>query len=55
MLLRVLVERGASWLDRYDPTWHQRVNAKRLQDTNDGCVLGQLYDDAGDFLERDTL
>src|SRR6478609_4395335 len=51
MLLQHLVARGARWLDRYDPTWPQRIDAGRLRDDDQYCVLGQLYGGAGDFID----
>jgi hypothetical protein len=50
MLLRTCVARGSAWLDRYDQTWHQRVNVGTLANTNTMCVLGQLYGNSDEFL-----
>lgn len=39
--------RGARWLDRHVPGWHDRINIGMLDPTsNTNCVFGQVF---GDF------
>jgi hypothetical protein len=40
------VDRGAQWLDEYDPTWYNRINIDWLELSNGAdCICGQLFID----------
>lgn len=41
--------RGARWLDREMPGWHNRLNPHRLSHDDGGCVIGQLTGSFGRY------
>lgn len=42
--VRKRVQRGATYLDDFDPGWHRRVDSETLElDDGQHCILGQLH------------
>jgi hypothetical protein len=50
------VQRGAAYLDEFDPGWHRRVDPYTLElSSGSSCVLGQLHGDFRMGLSRSHL
>jgi len=53
---RTRVQRGADYLDEFDPGWHRRVDPQTLQlSSGSSCILGQLHGDFRMGLSRSHL
>ena len=53
---RTRVERGAAYLDEFDPGWHRRVDPHTLElSSGSSCILGQLHGDFRMGLSRSYL
>ncbi len=53
---RTRVQRGADYLDEFDPGWHRRVDPQTLElSSGSSCILGQLHGDFRMGLSRSHL
>jgi hypothetical protein len=53
---RSRVQRGADYLDEFDPGWHRRVDPHTLElSSGSSCILGQLHGDFRMGLSRSHL
>lgn len=50
------IAHGAAWMDRHAPAdWYRRIDTERLNQTDRGCVIGQVFGDFDTYTERRFL